>query len=112
MWEKPHGRKGPLWSVQQLCPPWRMCRWVPFSLCPMTSPLTFFRTTNSFSAVALRATSSSYLSVGKRGAEAWIPSQIPGKNLFWGSKGINSLQMLSCPLHGLFCQLFMGQPSC
>lgn len=52
------------------CPHWRLCRWVHLPPCPETSPLTFFRTTNSFSAVALRATSSSYLSVGDRGTRA------------------------------------------
>lgn len=54
-------------------PHWRLSGWVPFPSCPMSSPLTFFRTTNSFSAVALRATSSSYLGWGERGvaAERW-----------------------------------------
>lgn len=35
---------------------------------PCDQPLTFFRTMNSFSAVALRAPSSSYLGVGETGA--------------------------------------------
>lgn len=72
-------------------PRWRFHSWVPLPACPVTSALTFFRTTNSFSAVALRATSSSYLSVGDRGARAEglalkIPAQFPGK-LFQGQKG-------------------------
>lgn len=78
---------------------------------PPPSPLTFFRTTNSFSAVALRATSSSYLSVGEKGvrAEGQGLDTIPiPRQALPRVKGINSLQMRSCLLRGLCCALFMS----
>lgn len=44
---------------------------------PSKWTLTFFRTTNSFSAVALRATSSSYLDVGRKQKSGSTPQILP-----------------------------------
>ena len=82
-------------------PRWRPPEGAPPSL-PCDQPLTFFRTTNSFSAVALRATSSSYLGVGETGAGAWQPSQLLGK-LFRGSEGMKSANVILSSPWSILC---------
>lgn len=69
---------------------------------PEPSPFTFFRTTNSFSAVALKATSSSYLGVRETeaGAEESGFGSHPGQALL----GVNWRE--SCKRHPILSPLY------